>query len=67
MRYYRDDVEGMLIAVGTGLGNTEITETEYNDIMNIIKKRPRDGEDFEYVLTSSFEWRSQPLAGEETL
>ena len=62
MRYYRCDEDGLLVSVGTGLGNTEITEAEYNEIMGIIKNRPRAESGFEYVLTSSLSWECREKA-----
>ena len=40
MRYYAQyNDNGKLIAVGTGLGGTEITEAEYNAILSEIREK----------------------------
>lgn len=40
MRYYKQFNEsGKLIAIGTGLGNTEITEAEYNALLAEIREK----------------------------
>ena len=40
MRYYAQyNDNGKLIAIGTGLGGTEITETEYNDLLSEIREK----------------------------
>ena len=40
MRYYAQyNDNGKLIAIGTGLGGTEITETEYNALLSEIREK----------------------------
>lgn len=40
MRYNaRFDKSGKLIAIGTGLGGTEITEAEYNELLAMIREK----------------------------
>ena len=40
MRYYKQfDESGKLIAIGTGPGNTEITEAEYNALLTEIREK----------------------------
>lgn len=40
MRYYKQfDDSGKLIAIGTGPGNTEITEVEYNALLSEIQEK----------------------------
>ena len=40
MRYYKQlDDSGALIAIGTGPGNTEITEAEYNALLSEIREK----------------------------
>lgn len=40
MRYYKQlDESGAMIAIGTGPGNTEITEAEYNTLMTEIREK----------------------------
>ena len=40
MRYYKQfDGSGKLIAIGTGPGNTEITEAEYNTLLSEIREK----------------------------
>lgn len=41
MRYYKQIIDNYLTAIGTGPGNTEITEAEYNQILSIIQNRPQ--------------------------
>lgn len=40
MRYYAQyDESGKLIAIGTGSGGTEITESEYNELLTMIREK----------------------------
>lgn len=40
MRYYKQlDESGALVAIGTGPGNTEITESEYNALLAEIREK----------------------------
>ena len=42
MRYYAQyNEENKLIAIGTGLGGTEITEEEYNTLLSEIREKAR--------------------------
>lgn len=40
MRYYKQLSGAYLTAIGTGPGGVEITEDEYNAIMDVIRNRP---------------------------
>lgn len=39
MRYYKQISDGVIIAVGTGPGGTEITEAEYNALLSEIREK----------------------------
>lgn len=64
MRYYvRYDESGHLVIIGTGLGGTEITESKYNEILTIIRNRPRaDGKG--YRLKADLTWEEYDLPPE---
>lgn len=57
MRYYKMFSEGSILSVGTG-GNTgeEITEAEYNTILETIRNAPTAPDGYCYRLTDSLEW-----------
>lgn len=57
MRFYKTIDTGFLISVGTGGGGTEITESEYNAILDIIHAAPTAPEGYAYMLRASdLEW-----------
>lgn len=39
MRYYKQVSDGLLLAIGTGQGGTEITEAEYNALLSEIREK----------------------------
>lgn len=56
MRYYKTVEDGLIVAVGKGAGNIEITEEEYTKLMALVKDRPAAPEGFEYALTEEAKW-----------
>lgn len=56
MRYYKIIDNGYILAVGTGIGGTEISEEEYTQIVGKIQSRPTPPEGKDYRLTESLEW-----------
>ena len=60
-RYYcQYNDSGILLAIGTGPGGTEITEAEYNKIMAIIQSCPNvDGKG--YKLKADLTWEEYDL------
>lgn len=57
MRYYKIIDSSYIISVGTGTGGTEITESEYNDLLSIIHNRPTPQTGFDYKLKAdTLEW-----------
>lgn len=52
-KYINDD---FIIGVGTGTSGEEITEKEYNSILDKINNRPEAPEGYSYRLTTAMEW-----------
>ena len=50
MRYYNTIIDGYLVAIGTGTGGEEITESEYNELLSIIHNRPTPQNGYNYKL-----------------
>lgn len=60
MKYFKQINNGYLIAIGTGTGNIEITEEEYNSILSLIQNRPQaDGKG--YRLKTDLTWEEYDL------
>lgn len=54
--FYKYTNDKYIIGVGIGAGGEEITEQEYNAILDTIKNRPEAPEGYSYRLTTSLEW-----------
>ena len=63
MRYNKQTSNNYILAIGTGYGGTEITETEYNDIMAIIQSCPA-AEGKGYRLKTDLTWEDYDLPPE---
>lgn len=64
MRYYKLTGSDYLMAIGTGLGGTEITESEYNNILSIIRSRPTPPAGYGYRLKADLTWEQYELPPE---
>lgn len=54
--FYKYINDKFIIGVGTGSGGEEITEQEYNNILDKINNRPEAPEGYSYRLTTAMEW-----------
>lgn len=58
MRYNKHLSDSYILAVGTGAGGTEITETEYNQILAVIRAKPPRTEIEDYHLREDLTWEA---------
>lgn len=63
MRYFKEITTEFISHIGTGPGGTEITEAEYNNILNIIRNRPQ-AEGKGYRLKTDLTWEEYDLPPE---
>ena len=56
MKYVIYIEEGYITAIGTGSSGTEITEEEYNNILNIIRNKPPRTDTTDYRLKEDLTW-----------
>lgn len=66
--YYKNIENGYIICIGTGTGDVEITEDEYNAIMAVIKTRPEDVDGYTHRLLEDLTWEqveAPPVEEEE--
>ncbi len=67
MRYYKMIDSGHIVSVGIGSGGTEIDESEYRDLMSVIRKKPMANVGFDYRLKANLVWEEFELPeAEET-
>ena len=74
--FWLETKNSYITALGTGFGEVEITESEYNAIMQKIQARPTDPRGYQYCLRAdNLEWElvelppiePEPLTDEEAL
>ena len=58
MRFYKNINGNYITAVGTGCGGTEITESEYNSILAVIRTKPSRTDTTDYHLTTDLTWEA---------
>lgn len=58
MRFYKMINDGYIASIGTGAGGTEITESEYNEIMTAIQNKPEATETTDYQLKTDLTWEA---------
>ena len=56
MRYYKQILDGYILVIGTGNGFEEISESEYNTILFIIRNKPATTETTDYHLREDLTW-----------
>ena len=69
MRYYKITEDGYLTAIGTGNGGNEITEEEYNSLLEHIRNCPTAEEGYGYRLKEDLTWElyELPIVPEEEI
>ena len=64
MTLYKQIEDGYIIAIGENLGGVEISETEYGEILSVIRaKPPREG-DTDYRLRDDLTWEAYTVEPE---
>lgn len=58
MRWYKIVIGGYIMGVGTGGGGIEISESEYNEIIDCLQTKPVSIENVGYRLKENLTWES---------
>lgn len=58
MRFYKQLSAGYILALGSGLGGEEITESEYNETLSVIHTKPAATETTDYRLREDLTWEA---------
>ena len=61
MRFYKQLSAGYILALGSGLGGEEITESEYNEILAVIHNKPAATETTDYRLREDLTWEEYEI------
>lgn len=55
-KYYKNIEGDYITAIGTGIGDVEITKEEYEAILEIIRSRPIPEAGYDYKLKTDLTW-----------
>lgn len=69
MRYYKTVKNGYIYLVGVGNGGTEITEEEYDTILEVVHNKPQATDTKDYLLKEDLTWEEyeiEPVEPEPT-
>lgn len=56
MRYYKQAENGYILSIGTGAGEEEITQDEYENILSVIRSCPTAEVGYGYKLRTDLTW-----------
>lgn len=65
MKYYKVIEDGYITIIGENIVGEEISEEEYNTIMNVIENKPLTKEGFDYRLKEDLTWEEYEVIYEE--
>lgn len=65
MRNYKILQDGYILSIGKGAGGVELNESEYTDILNMIRNKPTAPDGYGYRLTDDLEWELYKLPTED--
>lgn len=55
--YFKIVSDGFVLGVGTGNGGLQITQEEYQTIVELIQEKPSAPSGYTYMLTEALEWQ----------
>lgn len=61
MKYYKVVQDDYIMMVGTDTGGTEITKSEYTEILAVIHDKPHATETTDYRLREDLTWEAYPI------
>lgn len=61
MRFYKQTDGDYITMIGIGSGWTEITESEYNEIMAVIRNKPQGTATTDYRLREDLTWEEYEI------
>ena len=65
MKYFKKVENGYIVLIGTNCGGEEITEQEYNRIMQVITNKPTATNNRDYKLKETLDWEMYEIFVED--
>jgi hypothetical protein len=56
VKYYKNIEDGYISAIGTGIGDVEITQEEHENILSVIQSKPVAETGYDYRLRTDLTW-----------
>ena len=61
MKFYKQIENGYIYTIGIGSGFIEISESEYNEILEVIQNKPKATETTDYRLREDLTWEEYEI------
>lgn len=61
MKYFENSVDGVIVAVSTGLGREEISRERYEAVIDAIKNPPVPRYGYGHRLKTDLSWEEYPI------
>lgn len=67
MKWFKNIKDDYITVIGTGIGDVEITQEEYENILSVVRNRPIPEAGFDYKLRTDLTWElvEAPVADDE--
>lgn len=65
-KFYKDIEDNYITAIGTGIGDVEISQDEYENILSIIRSCPTADPGYMYKLRTDLTWEIVAAPPKET-
>lgn len=67
MKWFKNIKDDYITVIGTGIGDVEITQEEYENILSVVRNRPTPEAGFDYKLRTDLTWElvEAPVADDE--
>lgn len=67
MKWFKNIKDDYITVIGTGIGDVEITQEEYENILSVVRNRPTPESGFDYKLRTDLTWElvEAPVADDE--
>ena len=65
IRYFKNFEGEYIISISTGSGKEEISQEEYENILNLVRNRPEPEDGYDYKLKEDLTWELVEISSEK--